>query len=110
MKATSSSEVRAGLSPVSRSAIATIGPNSPTEPMARTKAPMRVPATPESRSIGRRVPSAVVVSASPIRRLDRAKPSVTNTNASPKPSTSDIAHPSAARVSGEPLILLRSMS
>lgn len=110
MNATRSSEVRTGLSLVSRRAIATMGPNSPTEPIASTNAPIRVSATPESRSIGSRVPSAVVVSARPISRLDRAKPELTSTNASPKPSTRDIAHPSAARVNGVPLTRSRSMS
>lgn len=106
----SSAAVRPGLSLVSSSAIATIGPNSPTEPIARTKAPNRVAATSASRSIGRSVPSAVVVSASPVMRLESTKPSDISTNATPNPSTSDIAHPVAARFSGAPFTRFRSMS
>lgn len=106
----SNAAVCTGLSLVSSSAIATIGPNSPTEPMASTKAPKRVSVTPASLSIGSSVPNAVVVIARPMMSVERAKPSVTSRYASTKPTASDIDHPRTARFSGLPRMRLRSMS
>lgn len=95
---------------VSSTATATMGPNSPTVPMAVMYAPNRVSSTPASRRTGSRVPSAVVVSTRPITRVLRAKPVDTRAAAIPKPMASERAHPRPARRSGSPLMRLRSIS
>ena len=65
--------------------MARIGPNSPTAPAASVRTPKWVGRMPRSRRIGSRVPIAVVVSTSPMRRPESAKPIATRTNADGEP-------------------------
>ncbi len=74
--------------------IARIGPNSPTAPAAMVKTPKWVGRMPRSRRIGSRVPIAVVVSTSPMRRPDSANPIATRNPPTASPSTSETTQPS----------------
>lgn len=65
---------------------------------------------PASRTIGSSVPSAVVVSASPIISVDRPSPTSIRTKANVNATTKDRPQPAAARLSGLPLISLSSIS
>ena len=87
-----------------------MGPNSPTVPMAAIWEPNLVSMTPASRNIGTRVPSAVVVRASPTTTVSRATPTDTRAKAAPRPMTSDIPHPMPASRRGWPLICCRFSS
>ena len=110
MKATSSSEVSTGSFLVSRRATATMGPNSPTVPMAETNEPNLVSQTPASRRMGTSVPSAVVVRARPTTTVSSARPADTRAKAAAKPMASDTPHPAAASLRGRPRIFSRSSS
>lgn len=110
MNATNRIEVISGSSRVSNSATATMGPNSPRVPIAMMCEPNRVGSTPASRSMGIKVPRAVVVNASPTTRASRARPEKTRAKAAPRPITSEIPHPRVARRIGAPLILCASSS
>ena len=87
-----------------------MGPNSPTVPMAEMYAPNRVSITWASRSMGTRVPSAVVVRARPTTTVSRASPEETRAKATPAPMAREMAQPAAASSKGLPLIFWRSSS
>ena len=90
------------------SEIAISGPNSPTAPSAMTAVPKGVRSSPASRSIGIRVPSAVLVNATPMNT-----PAAT-VGASRIPMTtpdaSEITQPRADLLSGRPRIRSKSIS
>ncbi len=87
-----------------------MGPNSPTVPMAEMYDPNRVSMTWASRSMGTRVPRAVVVRARPTTTVSRARPLETRAKAAPSPMAREMAQPAAASSSGLPRILCRSSS
>ena len=94
--------------PLRKSEMASSGPNSPTAPRAITPMPNGVPRSPESRSTGMIVPSAVDVRAMPMKAA--AAGSGAKMIAIPTPATSDITHPIAARLNGRPRMALKSIS
>ncbi len=93
-KTASTTVDRPGSRPPRKIEIAMSGPNSPTAPMAATALPNGVGSSPASRRIGRRVPSAVEHSATPITIA--ASPDASRKPAA-IPAARLMSHPSAAR-------------
>ena len=87
-----------------------IGPNSPTAPAAVRYDPNLEPSSPRSRRIGSSVPMAVVVSASPIIRLEMTNPSIASTAPTPRPRTSEMPQAVTPRLSGGPFSRAKSIS
>ncbi len=85
-----------------------IGPNSPTAPVAMTSEPNGVGSSPASRRIGRMVPSAVVVSTSPVKAPSRGFGLITAPTTSATATL--ISHAAPARWSGPPRSLAKSIS
>ena len=76
--------------------MAMIGPNSPQAPAPMKKVPKRVLSSPRSRSIGRRVPSAVDVSAIATPRVSWIFPVAVITMAAREATASETNQPMAA--------------
>ncbi len=81
--------------PLRKTEMASSGPNSPTAPSAITATPNGVRSSPESRSTGMIVPSAVDVRAMPTNAA--AEGWGANSTAIPNPAASEMIHPIAAR-------------
>lgn len=98
--AASSAADSAGRRPLSSSATAITGPNSPTAPNAEITVPNRPRSSPLSRSIGSTVPSVVLVSAVPMTNASKTSPPLTSSaNAIPATRATGQDHRERRRVS-----------
>src|SRR5664279_3279549 len=107
-KASSTMVATPGRRPDRNNEIAMSGPNSPTAPTAMMAVPNGVRISPASRSTGISVPSAVLVSATPMNTPAAADGA--SSTPRPTPTTREISQPSKDRLIDRPRIRSNSIS